>query len=278
MRVRLYCQNRGVMLVGEIYQLSVRQGATWSALTRFLERNRLPPLARALVADWRPPYADNDAIRKLWDRPVGDMLLKTPQEPYDEHSTLRRVDRWIRAHRHGRHYIGQLLQFAQGGMWYLQDLQLAIRCSRWPIHAAMLVTDWSPPPGVPTEWKQYLEKVGLPKPYAPAAILSRAFAEKPSDEDKRRYDQLAVLFGSVEELDFSVRSSNALKVLEIGTVWELVQFPRTQLLKRWNFGRKSLAEVERLLAPHELSLEMSEHDLVRYVTHALRGRAPRVEQ
>lgn len=178
-RAKSYCEERGVVLVGEIYQLPFdRDSENRDELTRFLDGHHLPGIARAVALDWRPSYLDNDEIRTLWDRPVGDLFLDSPQQPY---------------------------------------------------------------------------------------------------EDQRRYGKLNILFGSVDELELSVRAGNALRALEISTVWGLVQYPSKELLETRNFGRKSLAGVEEALKFYELFLEMSEHDLVRYISNVLRSKAPAQE-
>lgn len=57
------------------------------------------------------------------------------------------------------------------------------------------------------------------------------------------------------EIDFSVRVCNCLGG-NINYVWQLVQYNSEDLLKYRNFGRKSLREIEELLAEKNLSLEM----------------------
>ena len=58
----------------------------------------------------------------------------------------------------------------------------------------------------------------------------------------------------VEDLDFSVRTSNCLRRAGIGTVGELVQRTESDLMAIRNFGRKSLQEVRDKLATMDLTL------------------------
>ncbi|MFB3881316.1 MAG: DNA-directed RNA polymerase subunit alpha [Armatimonadota bacterium] len=58
----------------------------------------------------------------------------------------------------------------------------------------------------------------------------------------------------IEDLDFSVRTSNCLRREGIGTVGELVQRTESDLMAIRNFGRKSLVEVKEKLATMGLTL------------------------
>lgn len=61
----------------------------------------------------------------------------------------------------------------------------------------------------------------------------------------------------IEELDFSVRTSNCLRREGIGTVGELVERTESDLMAIRNFGRKSLQEVKDKLAGMDLQLASS---------------------
>lgn len=66
----------------------------------------------------------------------------------------------------------------------------------------------------------------------------------------------------IEDLDFSVRTSNCLRREGISTVGELVQRTENDLMAIRNFGRKSLVEVQDKLAGMDLSLASdAEEDL-----------------
>lgn len=58
------------------------------------------------------------------------------------------------------------------------------------------------------------------------------------------------------EQDLSVRALNCLKAAEVETVGELVAFERVDLLKFRNFGKKSLSELDELLANLNLHFGM----------------------
>ncbi len=58
------------------------------------------------------------------------------------------------------------------------------------------------------------------------------------------------------DMDLSVRALNCLKSADVETLGELVQFNKTDLLKFRNFGKKSLTELDELLANLNLSFGM----------------------
>lgn len=74
------------------------------------------------------------------------------------------------------------------------------------------------------------------------------------DEEVLRMRQL--LKTKLVDLDLSVRALNCLKSAEVETLGELVSFNKTDLLKFRNFGKKSLTELDELLANHKLNFGM----------------------
>lgn len=74
------------------------------------------------------------------------------------------------------------------------------------------------------------------------------------DEEVLRMRQL--LKTKLVDLDLSVRALNCLKSAEVETLGELVRFNKTDLLKFRNFGKKSLTELDDLLAQHKLNFGM----------------------
>lgn len=74
------------------------------------------------------------------------------------------------------------------------------------------------------------------------------------DEEVLRMRQL--LKTKLVDLDLSVRALNCLKSSEVETLGELVRFNKTDLLKFRNFGKKSLTELDELLANHKLNFGM----------------------
>lgn len=65
---------------------------------------------------------------------------------------------------------------------------------------------------------------------------------------------------SIEDLDFSVRSSNCLKRAGITTVAELTEKSEAEMMKVRNLGKKSLKEVKEKLASMGLSFKDSKED------------------
>jgi len=59
------------------------------------------------------------------------------------------------------------------------------------------------------------------------------------------------------DLDLSVRALNCLKAAEVDTLGELVAFTKSDLLKFRNFGKKSLTELENLVASKNLEFGMN---------------------
>lgn len=82
--------------------------------------------------------------------------------------------------------------------------------------------------------------------------------EKPGgdefDEEVLRMRQL--LKTKLSDMDLSVRALNCLKAAEVETLGELVTYHRNDLLKFRNFGKKSLTELDDLLANLNLSFGM----------------------
>ncbi len=79
------------------------------------------------------------------------------------------------------------------------------------------------------------------------------------EEDKVSKEVLRVrnlLKMKMEELELSVRSSNCLRAANIVTIKDLVQRTESEMLKYRNFGRKSLSELQRILAELGLSFGM----------------------
>ena len=74
------------------------------------------------------------------------------------------------------------------------------------------------------------------------------------DEDALKMRQL--LKTKLVDMDLSVRALNCLKSAEVETLGELVRYNKNDLLKFRNFGRKSLTELDDLLASLNLSFGM----------------------
>ncbi len=74
-----------------------------------------------------------------------------------------------------------------------------------------------------------------------------------TEEDKRLKEKLKI---PISELELSVRSSNCLREARIKTIGDLVKKTELEMLKYRNFGKKSLAEINKILGDMGLSLGM----------------------
>lgn len=93
-----------------------------------------------------------------------------------------------------------------------------------------------------------------------ARILSDTFhkvyepAPEEEAEDTTSKISEEVLKLTIEELDLPVRITNALKAIEINTIEDLINVPRSQLLKAKNLGTKSLSLISEKLNERGLTL------------------------
>lgn len=93
-----------------------------------------------------------------------------------------------------------------------------------------------------------------------ARILSSAFHRiyEPVQEEEVTESASGVsdevLKLTIEELDLPVRITNALKAIEINTIEDLIDVPRSQLLKAKNLGTKSLSLISEKLSERGLAL------------------------
>ena len=74
--------------------------------------------------------------------------------------------------------------------------------------------------------------------------------------DENTLQMRKLLKTPIEDLNLSVRAYNCLRSAKIDSLGQLVHYQTTDLLKFRNFGRKSLAEIENLLAEKGLSFGM----------------------
>ena len=65
-----------------------------------------------------------------------------------------------------------------------------------------------------------------------------------------------ILKTPLEDLDLSVRAFNCLKAAKINSLSQLVTYEQEDLMKFRNFGQKSLAEIEQVLAERGLHFGM----------------------
>ncbi|MDE6322062.1 MAG: DNA-directed RNA polymerase subunit alpha, partial [Muribaculaceae bacterium] len=85
--------------------------------------------------------------------------------------------------------------------------------------------------------------------------------ETPETQENEEFDEEVLhmrqlLKSKLTDMDLSVRALNCLKSAEVETLGELVVFNKTDLLKFRNFGKKSLTELDELLANLNLSFGM----------------------
>jgi DNA-directed RNA polymerase subunit alpha len=84
--------------------------------------------------------------------------------------------------------------------------------------------------------------------------------EKKVDERTNKLQQLLKM--RVDELELSVRSANCLRAANIHTLADLVRNQESAMLKYKNFGRKSLVELNRVLANLGLSFGMDVDSII----------------
>jgi len=86
-------------------------------------------------------------------------------------------------------------------------------------------------------------------------------SEDDLDEDDERIRQ--ILNTPVEELELSVRSSNCLKNANIKTIGELTRKTEDDIAKTRNFGKKSLQEIKEKLKEWNLSLGITDMNVLK---------------
>lgn len=86
--------------------------------------------------------------------------------------------------------------------------------------------------------------------------LETSEQEENEEFDEEVLHMRQLLKSKLVDMDLSVRALNCLKSAEVETLGELVVFNRNDLLKFRNFGKKSLTELDELLASLNLSFGM----------------------
>lgn len=86
--------------------------------------------------------------------------------------------------------------------------------------------------------------------------LKTSESSKRKEVDENFLQMRKLLKTPLSELDLSVRAFNCLKAAEIRTLGDLVSYNIADLLKFRNFGKKSLSELEELVAAKGLSFGM----------------------
>ncbi len=92
-------------------------------------------------------------------------------------------------------------------------------------------------------------------------ILESADAGEPEAVDEEMLHMRKLLKTPLQDLDLSVRAYNCLKAADVATLGDLVSLEISDMMKFRNFGKKSLAELENLVAEKNLTFGM---DLSKY--------------
>lgn len=92
-------------------------------------------------------------------------------------------------------------------------------------------------------------------------ILETAESKEPETVDEEMLHMRKLLKTPLSDLDLSVRAYNCLKAADVKTLGDLVELEISDMMKFRNFGKKSLAELEQLVAEKNLTFGM---DLSKY--------------
>lgn len=92
-------------------------------------------------------------------------------------------------------------------------------------------------------------------------ILETADSKEPETVDEELLHMRKLLKTPLNDLDLSVRAYNCLKAADVKTLGDLVKLEISDMMKFRNFGKKSLAELEQLVAEKSLTFGM---DLSKY--------------
>ncbi|MCV9389018.1 DNA-directed RNA polymerase subunit alpha [Reichenbachiella ulvae] len=92
-------------------------------------------------------------------------------------------------------------------------------------------------------------------------ILDTHDAGEPEAVDEEMLHMRKLLKTGLNDLDLSVRAYNCLKAADVRTLGDLVRLEISDMMKFRNFGKKSLAELEQLVADKNLTFGM---DLSKY--------------
>ena len=92
-------------------------------------------------------------------------------------------------------------------------------------------------------------------------ILESGAMDEPEQVDEEMLHMRKLLKTQLNDLDLSVRAYNCLKAADIRTLGDLARLEISDMMKFRNFGKKSLAELEQLIADKNLTFGM---DLSKY--------------
>ena len=91
--------------------------------------------------------------------------------------------------------------------------------------------------------------------------MESAEAGEPEAVDEEMLHMRKLLKTALHDMDLSVRAYNCLKAADIRSLGDLVRLEISDMMKFRNFGKKSLAELEQLVADKNLTFGM---DLNKY--------------
>ena len=92
-------------------------------------------------------------------------------------------------------------------------------------------------------------------------ILETGALDEPEQVDEEMLHMRKLLKTNLNDLDLSVRAYNCLKAADVRSLGDLVRLEISDMMKFRNFGKKSLAELEQLVAEKNLTFGM---DLAKY--------------
>jgi len=92
-------------------------------------------------------------------------------------------------------------------------------------------------------------------------ILETGALDEPEQVDEEMLHMRKLLKTNLNDLDLSVRAYNCLKAADVRSLGDLVRLEISDMMKFRNFGKKSLAELEQLVADKNLTFGM---DLAKY--------------
>ena len=92
-------------------------------------------------------------------------------------------------------------------------------------------------------------------------VLESAESGEPEAVDEEMLHMRKLLKTALHDMDLSVRAYNCLKAADVRTLGDLVSLEISDMMKFRNFGKKSLAELEQLVADKSMTFGM---DLAKY--------------
>jgi len=97
--------------------------------------------------------------------------------------------------------------------------------------------------------------------FSQSMVLETAEEAEPDSVDEELLHMRKLLKTSLNDMDLSVRAYNCLKAADVRSLGDLVRLEISDMMKFRNFGKKSLSELEQLVAEKSLTFGM---DLSKY--------------